>query len=357
MNNQKPQGMSLKDVVFNYPAIDNHAHPLLKEEHRRSLPFEEVISEAQPNAVKDVVHSLPGYRAARQLAELYGLGPDADWEEVKAHRDAREYDQLCEMNMQRSGIQCLLLDDGLQGVQEMANDLSWHGRFANGSVYRLVRIEPVAEVRVWHPRTYWCSIDRWLKDILRSLSLTGPNVFDNFYSALYTVLRDLARDPVVVGFKSVVGYRTGLNINVNSDDIPGVVKSIFATVSSWKKQTGGSGVLRLADKALNDFVVCTALSIATEFKKPGECSLTLPHGRTPSEPKWTLVQSNSTLVSVTRTSPSHCPPQPTCNRPSRRTPMQRLSSSMAVIPTAVTLAILHPFTGMSTSISERCSRS
>ena len=144
--------MSLKDVVFSYPTIDNHAHPLLKEEHRHSLPFEEVISEAQPNAVKDVVHSLPGYRAARQLAELYGLDPDAGWEEIKSHRDALVYDQLCEVNMQKSGIQCLLLDDGLRGVQEMANDLSWHGRFTNGSVYRLVRIEPIAEVRVLCPR-------------------------------------------------------------------------------------------------------------------------------------------------------------------------------------------------------------
>ena len=314
MKSQKLQGMSLKDVVFNYPAIDNHAHPLLKEEHRHSLPFEEVISEAQPNAVKDVVYSLPGYRAARQLAELYGLEPDADWEEIKNHRDALEYERLCEVNMQKSGIQTLLLDDGLRGVQEMANDLSWHGRFTNGSVYRLVRIEPIAEVRVWYPRTCSYGIDGWLKDILKSLSLTGSNVFDLFYSALYTALRDLARDPVVVGFKSVVGYRTGLNINVNSDDVSSVVKSIFATVSSWKKQNGGSGVLRLADKALNDFVVCTALSVAKEFNKPGECSVAPTHGRTTSEWKRAFVQSNSTLASVMRTSPSRYPLQHICNR-------------------------------------------
>ena len=138
----------LEDVVFNYPAIDNHAHPLLKEERRQSLPFEMVISEAQPNAIEDVVHSLPGYRAARQLAELYGLDPGTEWEEIKGHRDTLEYDQLCDMCMQKSGIQSLLLDDGLSGVQEMANDLSWHGRFTNGSVRRIVRIEQVAEVKV-----------------------------------------------------------------------------------------------------------------------------------------------------------------------------------------------------------------
>ena len=45
--------MSLRDVVFNYPTIDNHAHPLLKEEFRQSFPFEGVTSEAQSDTSKD----------------------------------------------------------------------------------------------------------------------------------------------------------------------------------------------------------------------------------------------------------------------------------------------------------------
>lgn len=157
--------MSLRDVVFNHPAIDNHAHPLLKEERRRSLPFEGVISEAGSDAMRDAVHSLPGYRATRQLAELYGLDPGASWEEIASHRDTLGYDQLCNMNMQKLGIQCLLLDDGLRGVQEIANGLSWHGRFVNGSVYRLARIESVAEVGVRNSRKYWYGIDGTIKRI------------------------------------------------------------------------------------------------------------------------------------------------------------------------------------------------
>ena len=178
-----------------------------------------------------------------------------------------------------------------------------------------------------------------------------------FRSALYTTLRDLAHDPVVVGFKSVVCYRTGLDVKVNPDDFSGVERSIVATVSAWKKQAGGSDVLRLADKALNDFVVCAALSIATEFNKPGECSLALIHGRTASEPRRTSVQSNSTPVLVMRRSPSHYPPQPTCNRSSRRTPTQRLSFSMAVTHTAAMRVISHPCIKTSMSISERSFRS
>jgi hypothetical protein len=155
-NGQDLQRSSLRYIVFNYPAIDNHAHPLLKEEYRQSLAFEGSISEARPDTIGEAVYSLPGYRATRQLAELYGLDPDVGWEEIKRYRDSLAYDQLCNMNMKRSGIQCLLLDDGLRGAQEMANDLSWHGRFTNNSVYRLVRIEAVAEVRIRHPRIHRC---------------------------------------------------------------------------------------------------------------------------------------------------------------------------------------------------------
>ena len=351
-----PQEMSLRDVVFNYPAIDNHAHPLLKEECRRNLPFEGVISEAQPDAVKDTIHSLPGYRAARQLAELYGLEPDAGWEEIKNHRDGLEYDRLCNMSMQQLGIQCLLLDDGLQGVQEMANDLSWHRRFANNSVYRLVRIEPVAEVRaqleIECPKDLRMALTVRLKDILKSLSPTDPNVFEVFSSAFSTTLTDLARDPVVVGFKSVVCYRTGLNVCVNPEDLSDVERSVVATVSSWKAG-GGSDVLRLADKALNDFVVCTALSVAAEFNKPGEC--TSIRGCTLSERRGIFIQSNSTLGLVIPTSPSRYPLRLTCSRSSRHTQRRRSSFSTAAIPTPAMRGILHLCTKTSMLTSERYS--
>ena len=94
-------------------------------------------------------------------------------------------------------------------------------------------------------------------------------MFEAFTTALSTTLADFARDPVVVGFKSVVCYRTGLDVRVNSGDLSDVERSVVATVSSWKDGTG-SDASRLADKALNDFVVCTALSVAAEFNKPGQ---------------------------------------------------------------------------------------
>ena len=70
--------------------------------------------------------------------------PGAIEEAIRSCRDVLEYDRLCNTNMQQLGTQCLPLDDGLQGVQEMEKVLSWRGSLANNSVYRLFRIEPVA---------------------------------------------------------------------------------------------------------------------------------------------------------------------------------------------------------------------
>ena len=111
-----------------------------------------------------------------------------------------------------------------------------------------------------------------MKDLLKPLPFSpkDPNVFEAFSSALRSTLRELARDPVVVGFKSIVAYRTGLNVEPNSDDLSSIERGIIATLSTWKE--GGSDVLRLANKAVNDFVVHTALSIAAEFDKPGKYS-------------------------------------------------------------------------------------
>jgi hypothetical protein len=104
---------------------------------------------------------------------------------------------------------------------------------------------------------------------LKTLSPTDPEAFNAFSSTLYSTLGVFARDPVVAGFGSVVCYRAGLNVSVNPGDLSGV-EGIFATVSSWGNAGGLSEMLRSADKALNSFVVRTALSIAIEFDKSGE---------------------------------------------------------------------------------------
>lgn len=100
--------------AFAYPAIDNHTHPLLTASHKDDFPFEGLLSEATGDALtEDAIHTLACYRATTQLSKV--LQCDDDWEAVKKRRSEMDYEELCQRCMKRTGIQCFLLDDGLDG--------------------------------------------------------------------------------------------------------------------------------------------------------------------------------------------------------------------------------------------------
>lgn len=138
----------LHRVVFETLAIDNHSHPLLKESHRDAVPFEGLISEASGDALHDAVHTVPCFRATKELASLYGLGNTASWDDVKLHRSRTPYKDICHTNFRSPNIACLLLDDGLGGISELGEDYKWHRGLAGGMVKRIARVETIAEVRV-----------------------------------------------------------------------------------------------------------------------------------------------------------------------------------------------------------------
>lgn len=137
---------SLIDVIRNYPAIDNHAHPLLTEENRDRLDFEGLTSEAQGEALEDAAYTLAHTTARRDLVQLYDLPGHASWEDVKEHRTERTYYELCRLCLRQASIQCILIDDGLGGVKEMAEDYQRHDRYTLSPTRRIVRVEVIAQV-------------------------------------------------------------------------------------------------------------------------------------------------------------------------------------------------------------------
>lgn len=139
----------LARVALGYPAIDNHAHPLLKAEYRNVLDFEGLISEASGKALtEDSVRTLACFRATLQLSQALGLRGETTWEAVKEARAAMDYEKLCKMFMESTGIQCILIDDGLGGVSQFAEGYKWHDRFTASPTKRIVRVEILAEVCV-----------------------------------------------------------------------------------------------------------------------------------------------------------------------------------------------------------------
>ncbi|KAK0497672.1 amidohydrolase 2 [Armillaria luteobubalina] len=208
---------TLVEAVQTYPIIDNHAHPLLTAGNKASFPLEAVFTEAEGDAIKDSVHSLSCFR------------------------------DLCDLLMRPTGLQCLLLDDGLGGVAEMAEDWTWHRRF-NCSVKRIVRIETEAEA----------ILGRMIKE-----SDSVPMTLSKFTEELQNSLSLSAASEDVVAFKSIACYRTGLNIaTCNSEQ----EISDCLVVANTKYLAGGK--IRLAYKALNDHIVRVALKIAGEHDIP-----------------------------------------------------------------------------------------
>lgn len=64
----------LAKAALTYPAIDNHAHPLLAERNRLVFPLEGIISEASDDALtQDACYTLASYRATAQLSKLFGM--------------------------------------------------------------------------------------------------------------------------------------------------------------------------------------------------------------------------------------------------------------------------------------------
>ncbi|KAF6750819.1 amidohydrolase-domain-containing protein [Ephemerocybe angulata] len=280
---------NLQRTVFGLPAIDNHAHPILKEAHRDAFPFEGLVSEAQGTALTDdSIHTVANLRATKELSKLYGLDENTTWEQVKEHRKTIPYPQLIETCFQPSKLQCLLLDDGLSGVDELAEPYTAHDPFSTSPTKRIVRIEVVAEreadrgARHSHKNPNFTGDSQGLMQTvltphLGTDTLDVAPILSQFHDSLYYALEDEARHADVVAFKSVICYRTGLDITtfISQASLKFSILEIFKTY-----QAGGK--IRLCYKALNDMVVQVALEVAASHNIPvqfhtglGDSDLTL----------------------------------------------------------------------------------
>lgn len=263
----------LRKVTFTYPAIDNHCHPLLQESHRDAVHFDGLLSEAQGAALtEDAMHSLAGYRATKQLSQLYAGSSDRyTWEGIKEYRTGRDYYELCRGNFEPANIQCLLIDDGLGGVEEMCERYTWHDQFTSSPSKRIVRVEVIAEVSFSLQMNQCCNYaQRVLLESLLALreSAQGPLsdwgiVQPHFQGQFEDLLELCGSDPDVVGFKSIICYRTGLDVSLGTP----LTEHWGEFAERWMGQNVSK--LRLEQKEFNDWVVCLTMKIAAKYQKPG----------------------------------------------------------------------------------------
>lgn len=204
----------LQQIIQTFPIIDNHAHNLLNEDNAygsADFPFESITSEAQGHALLDHVHSsLPHMRAIKHLAEFYQC-PET-LQDVKAARYEwvrRDYPGLVRKCFE--GTHAIMMDDGL--APEVIHPYKWHRQFLP-TVSRIVRIEAVAAELLEH-LAHAAGFMRVGLDADWPISQT-ESFLVRFNTVFRNQIRTLANDPDVRGFKSVICYRTGLDVSTDS---------------------------------------------------------------------------------------------------------------------------------------------
>ncbi|KAL1865736.1 hypothetical protein Daus18300_007112 [Diaporthe australafricana] len=229
------------------PIIDNHAHPLLKPEALAKHPLISITTEASGDAIHAAFTSLSHLRGVKQLAHV--LDCAQTWEAVVAaieQRRLEDYDDWISECL--DGIETILVDDGLDAADD-AYDYDWHNSFTRSGCKRIVRIETVAG-RIIHKH----AADFKEGD-------NSEDLFDRAFEEFDVEVRNALEDPEVVGFKSVICYRTGL-------DIPAVVDLTVAKASFDELVTDYAGpaeLARIQHPGLNDLLVHRTAALISEM--------------------------------------------------------------------------------------------
>ncbi|KAF1956705.1 developmental protein-like protein fluG [Byssothecium circinans] len=250
----KPTIEQLRHVVNNYPIIDNHAHNLILPAYLDTIPFESITSEAQGRALRDTFKSLAHLRAARQLRQLYECPDEADWGELLEQRvewlrsDPERLNQRC-----FQGVHALLIDDGLTGP-ERVYPYHFHDRYTKAPSKRIVRIETVAE--------------RLMQSILRDATDSALDHVSFFTDTWVTFSDEFEReileaveDPEVAGFKTVICYRTGLDIE---PDYQQAAQEVGHPFERYVERCIRKRKFRIERKPLNDYLVLRTLEVLSD---------------------------------------------------------------------------------------------
>ncbi|OAG02620.1 glutamine synthetase/guanido kinase [Paraphaeosphaeria sporulosa] len=250
----KPTVDSLRHVVNNFPIIDNHAHNIIQPALVDTIPLESITTEAQGRAMRDAFKSLPHLRAARQLRRLYECPDDANWEELLAQREEWLRTDPERLNQQCfQGVHALLIDDGLSNPDKVL-PYHWHNRYTKAPSKRIVRIETVAE--------------RLMESLLVGVTDDDLDAATFFTDTWVTLTEEFEKeiqeailDPEVAGFKTVICYRTGLDIE---PDYERAARDVGHPFERYVERCVRKKKYRIERKALNDYLVLRTLEILSE---------------------------------------------------------------------------------------------
>ena len=204
--------------------VDHHVHGCFNQPIDRAT-FEFSINEASNDPVPTWMTQFDsplGLSIRRWCAPLLGLPALADGEEYWKRRCELGPDDLAATMLPAAGVSRWIVDTGFKGDQ-----ITTHQRLAElagGTSSEIVRLERIAE------------------DLIEGGTDPG-----DFPAAMRTALARAAADPIVVGTKTIVAYRTGFDIDWTRPDDDDVVASA--------RELARQGRARIADPVLIAFAV------------------------------------------------------------------------------------------------------
>ena len=209
------------------PIVDNHCHSLLRDQPADDDAFRIHLTESYfPEIARDdVPHSLFYQWTIRELAGLLGCEPTPD--AVHAARRARGIESLTREIVERGNFKTWLIDTGYGA--ETTFGLDELRTLAPCRIEEILRLEPLIERLILESRD-----------------------FDGFVDAYRASLNGL-RERGIVGLKSVIAYRSGLQLEAVDQ---ATASAAFAEVHETARRDGR---IRIESKPLLDHLIVVAV--------------------------------------------------------------------------------------------------
>ena len=224
--------LELSDI----PIVDHHVHSLLRQAPRTVEAYQALFTEAtDPDFIaQHVPHTVFFRWALRELAHFLDCAPTV--EAVLEARNAHPPAELISRFFRAANIEVLLVDYGYRSDDNLS--LAELQAASGCRVEPVLRLETLAEELILAHETFAAMRDAFIAAV------------------------EGARDTGHVALKSIIAYRSGLEIAEADAEAAG------AAFEDLKAQARRTGRVRLAAKPLCDYLVWQALAVAQRLEMP-----------------------------------------------------------------------------------------